>query len=160
MTELGIELDAQFAAMIGDAAGQAAAGAVGDILKHGRHEPGYPPGTVQCDSKQVVLTTGAPVLGNSVGPLVGWAWRVNRISIVGATAGTYAVYRDKGLGLQDQLLPPAGATWTPNGTYEPARLVLRYPYAMNAVGTGVTTAGLLIIDYFNIREDWLADAVT
>lgn len=158
--EVQAEIDAQFALRLGQACGAAVGEQLETLFKHGHEQPSYPPGTVQADSKAVVLTTGAPQLGLSVGPLLGWGWRVSRISIVGATAGSYTVYRDRGLGLQDQILPPAGVTFTPNGTYEPARLVVRYGAAFNAVATGVTGAGLLIIDYLNIREDWLADAVT
>jgi hypothetical protein len=242
---LQAEIDAAFALQLGQACGAAVGDKIDEVLKHGRHQPSYPPGVVQADSKAVVLTTGAPVLGNSVGPMLGWAWRINRISVVGATGGTgsnpvpsqpavpasgtavqntnaypvtvtlsgftltqvfvngilvgstngpylvpsggaisvtysvagtwtwadanpapstgsYAVYRQTGLGLQDQILPPAGVSFSPNGTYEPSRLVARYGYSFNAVGSGLAAggAGLLVVDFFNIREDWLADAVT
>jgi hypothetical protein len=152
--EVGAELDAQlvFAGQIGKACGAAVAGA----LLSREPQPAYPPGVAFWDSHFVVLTTGAPALGNSIGPLLGWAWRVTRISIVGAAAGAYTVYRERGLGPQDQILPPAGVTFSPNGTYEPGRLIARYPYQFNAVGAGVTTAGLLVVDFWNIREDWLS----
>jgi hypothetical protein len=155
--EVQAEIDAAFAVQLGRACGEAVGA---QLIKHGHQHPSYPLGVVQTDSKSVVLTTGAPQLGLSVGPFVGWAWRVTRLSIVGATGGTYAVYRDKGLGLQDLIVPPGAATWAPNGTYEPSRLWIRYPYAFNAVGSSVTGAGLLIVDYLNVREDWLADAAT
>lgn len=152
--EVQAEIDAAFAVQLGQACGQA----VGDILSKREPRPQYPPGVAFFDSKFVVLTTGAPVLGNSVGPLQGWAWNVTRISIVGATAGTYQVYRERGLGLQDLIVPPAGeATFSPNGTWEVHKLIARYPFAFNAVGAGVTSAGLLVVDFWNIREDWLAD---
>lgn len=151
-----IDLDIRLAGLIGQSVAEAMQSlrGEGELIKRR-----YPRGTVQTDTTAVPLTTGAPVLGNSKGPLLGWAWRVWRLQIVAATAGTYTVYRDRGLGPQDQIIPPNGITiWNPNGTYEPGNMWVRYPYAFNAVGAAVTSAGILVIDYLNIREDWLPEA--
>lgn len=260
-----VELDLRIAAIIGDR--------IAAVLdsQHKQRRAHVPPGVIFPSSDSVVLTTGAPALGLSRGPLMGWAWRVTRIQISGAVGGSYQVYRDKGLGAQD-LIQPAGAApaaagtvpvtaafasagnatatlpagdqlasfvynptqsvgtansvavtvtgaaggtqtynvalttgfnsptqinfavplvpavpgtaiavtvtgnvnspagnitangaipgafiFTPNGTYEPSRMWVRYPYAFNAVGTSVTTPGLLVVDFINTREDWLGD---
>jgi hypothetical protein len=150
----GIEVDLEL--RLAAAIGQQVADALSAVDSRKKHRPRYPQGVIFPDYNSVVLTTGT-ASPNWIGPLMGWAWRVFRIQIAGAVAGTYSVYRDIGQGPQDLLTPTAAGGFAPNGVYEPHELFLRYPKKINAVATGVTTAGLLVVDFINIREDYLAD---
>lgn len=110
------------------------------------------------DKADMVLATGQPDHARALGPLAGWVWQVTRIQITGAVAGSYAVYTSIGGALagapQEQVPQPGGTA--PNTFWEPRGLFLRYGEKLTAVGTGVTTAGIMRAEFINVREDWLA----
>jgi hypothetical protein len=152
--EAGIELGLSASVVAG--VGQAVADAI--AADRARLRPGVPPDVCFPAQQFINLSTGQPALGNSVGPLQGWCWQLLRAQIIGAVAGSYTLYDDLGAAQnnapQEQLPLPSGTA--PNQFWEPRGKFLRYGQKMTAVGSGVTTAGILVVEFVSIREDWLA----
>lgn len=154
---MSADLDLEFDVRVAAAIGQQIGASVQGVLDRNRGVVPVPVDVAFPDKADMPLGTGQPDYGKALGPLVGWAWQVTRIQITGAIAGNYTVYTSIGgaqaAAPQEQVPMPGGTQ--PNVFWEPRGLFLRMGEKLSAVGAAVTTAGIMRVEFINIREDWL-----